>query len=128
MNGYFSKRAAKLQQRFFFHGLPARDGGRKMMKRKSMLAICMVMGLPSAAAAQGLVYAPLNPGLGGNPDLTGYLSELASIQNNFDEGGGGGGFPVIDFPDIDIDLGGGIGGGGSGDDNENGDGDSDPDS
>jgi len=79
--------------------------------KSAALAMCAVLSLPVAAAAQGLEYRPLNPGLGGNPDLFGPLNELANIQNEFDDGSdGGGGFPVIEFPDIDIDLGGGIGG------------------
>ncbi|WP_282027049.1 curli assembly protein CsgF [Limimaricola cinnabarinus] len=81
------------------------------MQKSVALALCAFLGLPVVAAAQGLVYSPLNPGLGGNPDLFGPLNELANIQNEFaEDGGGGGGFPIIEFPDIDIDLGGGIGG------------------
>lgn len=59
-----------------------------------------------------LVYQPVNPAFGGNPLNEDFLIGTAQIQNQFipQQGGGGGGTPNIDFPDIDIDLG-GIGGG-----------------
>lgn len=67
---------------------------------------------PGAAMAGDLVYKPLNPGFGGNPDVFGYLIGTAQIQNQFAEQGGGGGGnapPEINFPPIVIDLG-GVGG------------------
>lgn len=65
-------------------------------------------GFASSAAAEDLVYTPVNPGFGGNPNNFDYLVGLAQIQNQFSGGGGGdgGGVPQITFPPITIDLGG----------------------
>lgn len=64
-------------------------------------------------AASELIYRPINPGFGGFPANFNNLLTLADIQNTKRDdsaGGGNGGLPTIEFPDIDIDLG-GIGGG-----------------
>ncbi|MFG6569896.1 MULTISPECIES: curli assembly protein CsgF [Sulfitobacter] len=68
----------------------------------------------SAAFAQNFVFQFQSPGLGGDPNLFGYLFSLADAQNEFvasgGADGGGGGVPQITFPPISIDLG-GLGGG-----------------
>ncbi|MDF3384595.1 MULTISPECIES: curli assembly protein CsgF [unclassified Sulfitobacter] len=68
----------------------------------------------TAVSAGELLYNPINPGFGGNPNNIDYLLNLAEIQNEFVEtsegGGGGGGVPDISFPPITIDLG-NVGGG-----------------
>lgn len=64
------------------------------------------LALATGASAESLVYKPLNPSMGGNPDYYPYLLGTADIQNQYRESGGGGGFPTIEFPDISIDLGG----------------------
>tara|TARA_R110002012_G_scaffold47399_1_gene124199 strand:- start:3955 stop:4260 length:306 start_codon:yes stop_codon:yes gene_type:complete len=80
------------------------------------LAIIAIAG--TTAGAGELLYNPINPGFGGNPNNIDYLLNLAEIQNEFLEsadsgsGGGGGGVPNISFPPITIDLG-GTGGGAS---------------
>ena len=67
----------------------------------------LTTGLASQTAASELVYRPVNPGFGGVSSNYNYLIGLADIQNQHKpEGGGAGGVPIIDFPDIDIDLGG----------------------
>tara|TARA_R100000322_G_scaffold78680_2_gene49397 strand:+ start:2434 stop:2742 length:309 start_codon:yes stop_codon:yes gene_type:complete len=74
----------------------------------------------TAVSAGELLYNPINPGFGGNPNNIDYLLNLAEIQNEFVEtagggggdGGGGGGVPNISFPPISIDLG-NVGGGAS---------------
>lgn len=69
--------------------------------------------LAGGAGAAELVYRPLNPSFGGNPNYSGHLIGLAQIQNQYTGGssGGSGGAPQINFPPITIDLG-GVGGGG----------------
>jgi hypothetical protein len=83
-----------------------------MVLQRRLFFGCCVVGamLVSTANAQDLIYRPLNPGLGGNPDLYPYLIDLAGIQSRYNggSGGGSGGAPVINFPDISIDLGGGV--------------------
>jgi opacity protein-like surface antigen len=69
--------------------------------------------LAAPAAAADLIYRPINPGFGGNPNTFDYLIGMAQIQNqHVPQGGGGGGgaIPEINFPPITIDLG-GVGGG-----------------
>jgi hypothetical protein len=81
--------------------------------RISRVIIATAAILSAAPAFAGsLRYEPLSPGLGGNPNLNGYLVGTAQIQNQFVESGGdgGGGVPDISFPPIVIDLG-GLGGG-----------------
>lgn len=81
---------------------------------RSSLAIIVLAG--TTAGAGELLYNPINPGFGGNPNNIDYLLNLAEIQNEFVEtadsgsGGGGGGVPSISFPPITIDLGGAGGG------------------
>jgi hypothetical protein len=62
------------------------------------------------AMAEDLIYQPVNPGFGGNPDIFNYLLNTAQIQNQYlpssGGGGNGGGAPDITFPPIVIDLGG----------------------
>lgn len=64
----------------------------------------------SVAHAAELVYRPLHPAFGGDPNNFNALIGLAQIQNQHTEsgggGGGGGGVPDINFPPITIDLGG----------------------
>jgi hypothetical protein len=75
-------------------------------------AAAMVAGAASTAAAD-LVYTPVIPAFGGNPNNWDYLIGTAQIQNQHlpaSDGGGGGGAPDISFPPIVIDLG-GVGGG-----------------
>ena len=80
--------------------------------RASLAAATMTA---TAVSAGELLYNPINPGFGGNPNNIDYLLNLAEIQNEFLEtsdggGGGGGGVPSINFPPITIDLG-NVGGG-----------------
>ncbi|SEK45084.1 curli assembly protein CsgF [Roseovarius nanhaiticus] len=77
------------------------------------LIAAALMTAAGAATAGDLLYRPLIPAFGGNPDNFGYLLNTAQIQNTHlppSNGGGGGGAPDINFPPIVIDLG-GIGGG-----------------
>lgn len=81
---------------------------------RSSLAIVAITA--TTVSAGELLYNPINPGFGGNPNNIDYLLNLAEIQNEFTEtsggggGGGGGGVPDISFPPITIDLG-NVGGG-----------------
>jgi hypothetical protein len=73
------------------------------------LAAAVVAGVLAPAAASELIYRPLNPSFGGNPNLSAHLIGLAQIQNKHAQsngGGGGAGIPQITFPPIMIDLGG----------------------
>lgn len=75
-----------------------------------------ILAITSTTVSAGeLLYNPINPGFGGNPNNIDYLLNLAEIQNEFVEtagggSGGGGGVPNISFPPITIDLG-NVGGG-----------------
>lgn len=64
----------------------------------------------SVAHAAELVYRPLHPAFGGDPNNFNALLGLAQIQNQHTEssgsGGGGSAVPEINFPPITIDLGG----------------------
>ncbi|WP_224826159.1 curli assembly protein CsgF [Cognatishimia sp. MH4019] len=73
--------------------------------------IVLISSLFAGTAFAGdLIYRPINPAFGGNPNNFDYLLGTAQIQNQHlpdqGSGGGGGGVPNIDFPDISIDLGG----------------------
>ncbi len=98
------------------------------MKRVAgILFLCLAGALPAGAvAASELIYRPINPSFGGNPNMSSHLINLAQLQNKHaaSGGGGGGGIPQINFPPITIDLG-GIGGGGGGNGNGNGNGGND---
>lgn len=73
------------------------------------IAICS-LSMPGAAVAENLIYRPVIPAFGGNPNNFDYLIGLAQIQNKFTiPQSGGGGVPDISFPPIVIDLG-GVGG------------------
>ncbi|WP_417309882.1 curli assembly protein CsgF [Devosia sp.] len=67
--------------------------------RTAVLALA-IAGLAGATTASELVYKPLNPSFGGNPNMAAWLFEIASAQSLFSGTGGGGG----------ADFGGGIGG------------------
>ena len=76
------------------------------------------VGLSTAAFSGELLYNPINPAFGGNPNYADYLFSSAQLQNQHvpESGGGGGnqGVPQINFPPITIDLGNtaaGLGGG-----------------
>ena len=73
-------------------------------------AVIVILGIAvsSAASAENLVYNPINPGLGGNPNNYDYLLGLADIQNQYlpEQSGSGGAAPSFNFPPIVIDLGG----------------------
>ena len=47
----------------------------------AMPAMCL--GISGAAAAQDMVYAPVNPSFGGNPFNSAHLLGIANAQNNF---------------------------------------------
>lgn len=70
------------------------------------LALAALLTLAPTAWGSELIYRPLNPSFGGNPNLSSHLINLAQIQNRFASNGGGGGVPQISFPPISIDLGG----------------------
>lgn len=75
------------------------------------IATLIVSLLAGTAFAGDLIYRPINPAFGGNPNNFDYLIGTAQIQNQHlpdSGGGGGGGVPNIDFPDISIDLGGAV--------------------
>lgn len=97
------------------------------MKRAAGILILSMAGALSAGvvAAGELIYRPLNPSFGGNPNMSSHPIGLAQIQNRFagrgGGGGGGGAPPQINFPPITIDLG-GIGGGGGNNGGGNGNG------
>lgn len=85
-----------------------------------MLLARMLIGLSAAAVVAGaasptaadLVYTPVIPAFGGNPNNWDYLIGTAQIQNQYlpsSDGGDSGGAPDINFPPIVIDLG-GVGG------------------
>lgn len=81
--------------------------------KRTLLTGCVVaFALTGAANATGLIYRPIIPGLGGNPNYWTALLGSAQIQNQFpatSSGGGSSAPPDITFPPIVIDLG-GIGG------------------
>lgn len=62
----------------------------------------VLVGFSGSALASRLVYHPLNPSFGGNPNLAVWWWELANAQNLTNGGGGGGGGGA--------NFGGGIGG------------------
>ncbi|WP_339760160.1 curli assembly protein CsgF [uncultured Sulfitobacter sp.] len=65
------------------------------------------------ASAGELLFNPVNPGFGGNPNNIDYLLNLAQLQNQHlppASDGGGSSVPQINFPPITIDLGGVVGG------------------
>ncbi|MEL7213518.1 MAG: curli assembly protein CsgF [Pseudomonadota bacterium] len=75
--------------------------------------IVLISSLFAGSAVAGdLIYRPINPAFGGNPNNFDYLIGTAQIQNQHlpeqSSGGGGGGVPNIEFPDISIDLGGAV--------------------
>lgn len=73
-----------------------------------LIAAAMMTGAGPVMAGD-LIYRPVIPSFGGNPDIFNYLLGTAQIQNQFvppSGGGGGGGAPDITFPPIVIDLGG----------------------
>jgi hypothetical protein len=72
--------------------------------RASLIACLTLLG--TASAASELVYKPLHPAFGGDPNNFNALFNLAQIQNQFTAESGGGGAPAINFPPITIDLGG----------------------
>lgn len=82
------------------------------VKRLARAGGVILLTLTSGNAFAGdLIYRPIVPGLGGNPDYWTPLLGAAQIDNRFapQSSGGGGGAPEINFPPITIDLG-GIGG------------------
>ncbi|MCG7493167.1 curli assembly protein CsgF [Thalassobius sp. Cn5-15] len=83
----------------------------KISKLRFGAGIALLSALISGNALAGdLIYRPIVPGLGGNPDYWTPLLGAAQIENRFvPESSGGGGAPDINFPPIVIDLG-GIGG------------------
>jgi len=82
------------------------------MNARNLLRTALVLGactLGVGAHAGELVFRPLNPSFGGNPNLSAHFLNLAQIQNQHTAssgGGGSGGIPQITFPPIMIDLGG----------------------
>lgn len=89
-----------------------------MFLNKIGFSLAILAITATTVSAGELLYNPINPGFGGNPNNIDYLLNLAELQNEFTEtasggGGGGGGVPDISFPPITIDLGnvGGSGGG-----------------
>ncbi len=74
--------------------------------------IVLISSLFAGSAFAGdLIYRPINPAFGGNPNNFDYLIGTAQIQNQHlpeQSSGGGGGVPNIEFPDISIDLGGAV--------------------
>ncbi|KIN71520.1 curli production assembly/transport component CsgF [Sulfitobacter guttiformis] len=81
------------------------------MKSRLLFVGIVTIFAATSALAGNFRYEPLSPGLGGNPNLNGYLVGTAQIQNQFlPSGGGGSSSPDITFPPIIIDLG-GLGGG-----------------
>lgn len=81
------------------------------LKRTLLTGCAVAFALTGAANATGLIYTPIIPGLGGNPNYWTALLGSAQIQNQFPapSSGGGSAPPDITFPPIVIDLG-GIGG------------------
>ena len=81
------------------------------MFRISIISLSL-SALASFASAGDLIFSPVNPAFGGNPNNFDYLVGTAQIQNQHPAdpggGGGGGGVPNINFPDISIDLGGAV--------------------
>lgn len=70
----------------------------------ALLASAIVLTGPEATQASNLVYKPLNPSFGGNPNTAAWYFELAGAQKGKTGGGsGGGGGGGVNF-------GGGIGG------------------
>lgn len=82
------------------------------MNARNLLRTALVLGactLGAGAHAGELVFRPLNPSFGGNPNLSAHFINLAQIQNQHtasNGGGGSAGIPQITFPPIMIDLGG----------------------
>lgn len=75
---------------------------------RTALALCACT-IAGAAMSGELIYRPLIPSFGGNPNLSGHFISLAQIQNQHtpsNGGGGSAGIPQITFPPIMIDLGG----------------------
>ena len=60
------------------------------------------------ASASELIYKPLHPAFGGDPNNFSHFFNLAQIQNQFTGSGGDSSSapPEINFPPITIDLGG----------------------
>ena len=87
--------------------------------RGFFIGMFLSVGLSTAAFSGELLYNPINPAFGGNPNYADYLFSSAQLQNQHvpESGGGGGGnqgVPQINFPPITIDLGNtaaGLGGG-----------------
>ncbi len=77
------------------------------MARAALFAFSCSM-IATAGFAENLIYRPINPGLGGNPNTYDYLIGLAEIQNQHltTQSGSGGSAPAFSFPPITIDLGG----------------------
>jgi len=59
---------------------------KEVFKRFSLLLV-FVIGIPSAAQSQDLVYTPKNPAFGGNPLNFQWLINSADTQNRFNESG-----------------------------------------
>lgn len=81
---------------------------RTLLRNALMLGAC---ALGAGVQAGELIFRPLNPSFGGNPNLSAHFLNLAQIQNrygNTNGGGGSGGVPQITFPPIMIDLGGAL--------------------
>lgn len=68
---------------------------------RTAAVVLAITGLSGVAMASELVYKPLNPSFGGNPNMAAWLFEIASAQSLFSGSGGGGG---------GANFGGGIGG------------------
>jgi hypothetical protein len=79
---------------------------RTLLRTALMIGACTLGG---GGQAGELIFRPLNPSFGGNPNLSAHFLNLAQIQNQHtasNGGGGSGGIPQITFPPILIDLGG----------------------
>ena len=70
---------------------------------RTAAVVLAITGIYGVAMASELVYKPLNPSFGGNPNMAAWLFEIASAQSLFSGSGSGGGGGGANF-------GGGIGG------------------
>ena len=75
---------------------------------QSAVIISLSLAVSGTARAENLIYNPINPGLGGNPNNYDYLIGLADLQNQYlpEQSGSGGAAPAFNFPPIVMDLGG----------------------